>query len=545
MNNNTKQFRVVFKGKVAKKFSRDQVSVTLGKMIGKSPASLAPIFAGEQKISFSKKPLDFQTAVKLKAKLLRLGLVTDIQPWKTASDDTPPTHRSTPSPTAVAEKRTESATPSLTPDDSSQAEEPDTEVSIAVTKPKEAATPEALTNAEPSPTASAQQTAEADSASEENDEVPVTNDDASTVETATAVLLERLEEPPNGVTIVNADEDGYEEASTSETIFHEHPYLQPWWKRIISWRTSGIILLLIAWLGYWAYTLTTFTASSAAQVIENHLATKNLSMIGLIDVDKLKATARWMDIDAEHFRLPVDLAYLDKLNIDVKTDVYSIVISQHDTGSEHPTTMVLLGQFDEEKIRAAIETQLNGVRAEDNKNRLVFTAEKGTDCRQELGIQIDHNEIILTSADFVTEAYRLIHESFDGKPAMLKTWREYRQHHPVSFNIIHTEGLSENAEAIVEGIITDVDLAGVEEIMLGIDTAKILIGDAVISILVRSSHQAMLDKTAKALETSSLFGKPSRLEVMPGRIELEAPLTQRNVNPALLRQHSLLGLCPN
>ncbi len=542
MDNNIKQFRVVFRGKVAKKFSRDQVSKTLGKMIGKPPASLAPIFSGEQKISFSKKPLDFQTAVKLKVKLLRLGLVTEIQPWKKTHDKTPPAHSPAPTASAVAEEKTtvESAPPAV--DDSARADEPDTEVSIVADKPENADTSEALTGAEPAPAFSTQQTTPKTDTSGNDDHVAST-DDASTEEAATGELLERLEKPPRDITIINADDEAPDEPSTSETIFHEHPYVQPWWKRIVSWRASGIVLVLLAVLGYWVYTLTTFTASSAAQVIENHLATKNLSMIGLIDINKLKATARWMNVDAADYEPPVDLAFLEDLEIDLAEDISSIVISQHDVRGQYPTTIVLLGQFDEEKIRATLETRLGAIRDEDNKNRLRFRAGNDASCNQQLGIHIDHNEIILTSADFIAEAYTLIHESFDGKPAMLKAWRAYREHHPVSFNVMDAKGLSYETEEIIEGMMPQIDLDEVEEILLGIDISNILAGDAIVSLLIRSSDQQMLDATAKALETSSPLGSPSRLDVVPGRIELDAPLTRRNASPELLRQHSLLGIC--
>ncbi len=542
MDNKIKQFRVVFRGKIAKKFSRGEVSKTLGKMIGKSPASLAPIFAGEQKISFSKKPLDFQTAVKLKVKLLRLGLVTEIQPWKKTSDEAPPVQP--PVRAAVAEQKSDITPPPPAAEEPAQAEAPDTEVTIAADKPEETGTTEALADTEPSASSATQQAAVEADTSESDDHVTSAGE-PSTEETATGVLLERLEEPPRDVTIINADDEEADEASTSETIFHEHPYIQPWWKRIFSWWTSGIAVVLIAVLGYWVYTLTTFTASSAAQVIENHLATKNLSMIGLIDIDKLKTTARWMDVDAADYEPPVDLAFLEDLEIDLAEDVSSIVISQHDVDGHYPTTMVLLGRFDEEKIRATLETRLHAMRDEDSKNRLLFDVGSDPGCRKKLGIHIDHNEIILTSADFFAKAYTLIHESFDGKPAMLKAWREYREHHPVSFNIMQADALSYDAEEIIEGMIPQIDLDEVEELLLGVDISHILTGEALVSMLIRSSDQQMLDASAKALMTSSPFGQPARLDVVPGRIELDAPLTRENASPKLLQKHSLLGICPD
>jgi hypothetical protein len=244
----------------------------LAKMLRLPPKTLAPIFSGNQKISFSKKPLDFQAAVKLKVKLLRLGLVTEIQPWKktdkgavpatekattgTEQDITEPPAPAQPATGArpeapVEDHETDTTVTNLPPQKQAPGEEiPTAQTGNGRASSSRAGTDEVDTTLKPTP-----------NHAQALEEEPSSDDDSAsdTVETTVrrkveAVLIERLEEPPHHTKVINEEDEADDDiktadtSSTSETVFLEHPYTRRWWSRISFWPTAGIMLLLAALL---------------------------------------------------------------------------------------------------------------------------------------------------------------------------------------------------------------------------------------------------------------------------------------------------------
>ncbi len=543
---NNKQFRVLFRGKVANKFTREQATATLAKMLKAQPGSLAPIFAGEQKISFSKKPLDFHTAVKLKVKLLRMGLVTEIEPWhkdertpasqqqqtQTAATKTPSEKKPAPSSQASAETAAPAPqqAPAEQPAGSAEAnsetvaaasDETDTSgVTPTQTMVKQAAeqnTQPVTAPPEPPP----------DNANEEAPEV-IRLDEAPQY----AEVIEHLKEIP--------DE---EEATTSETVFHEQPDFRPWWRRLFTLPSTLLALLIAGLLGYWIYQLTVFTPPSAAVVIENHLATEDLGLIGLIDVEKLRTTARWIDVGGNDITPSPEMQLLRELGIDQSDAIDAIVFAQHIRNGRQPTTIVLLGEFDEAALRSTLQTRYDAHDDPQQRHRLLFTVADDTGCERDLAVQLDHNEIILSSADFIDDAYHMIHESFDSKPSMLKSWREFRRYHPASFAVYDPAAISPSARAILSDILGGADPAAFDSILLGIDTGRVLIGDALISVVINASNQESLETLAATLTASAPFSGMTPPQPSAGTITFQAPLSARNINRPALAKNSLLEIC--
>ena len=585
MPDKNKTFRVLFRGRVAKKFTREQAAAALGKILHRPPASLAPIFAGEQKISFSRKPLDFQSAVKLKAKLLRLGLVTDIEPWKrgdptTASKPEPsaPTRKPVSASSAGQEPRTEELkqsppkpqavepqTPSTDATESKPSAPPENEPPTAPRKAAEADVVEHPT-AEFAATPPQQEKPDTAAASPEPDEVPAADEPRATStpesEAAPADVQEpeperetviHVEETPNGRIIdmdhkaVSSETEAVapevEEPSTSETLFLEHPYPLPWWKRALTIPVAVTAGLLLALAVYWVYQLLVFTPSPGTAVVENHLATDDVAMIGLIDLNELKTVSRWIDVDHGRFALPPDLALFDKLGIDIANAVHSIVVSQHERAGRHPVTAVLLGDFDRKALGTKLETRYGAHADENNPNRLTITLADESGCERDLSMQISRKEIIVTSPDFIDEAYRMIHESFDGKPAMLLSWRQFRRHHPVSFSVFDGETLAKNVTTLVTEPLGAIEQETIDELLIGLDIAHVLTGNANITARIGFTRHDALEAAEKSTLATSPLADAATVTVDGDHLEFSAPLTANSPVLPPLQTISLLGLC--
>ena len=537
MANEQEQFRVLFRGKVASNFTQEQVAATLGKMLGKPPASLAPLFEGQQKISFSKHPIDFQKAVKTKIKLLRLGLVTDIEPYSDKENVEPATtsndHRQPPAAndeTPFHEENSHNA----------GAKRPDT-----------AEGPTSVDTNKSSKNHS--QNTDLDNADKQPDTLqnlqPNSEDLSKPVLDQNAGTLEQLDAPPAPDTIVHSEgtsaklpDDSFE-ATTAETLIHDHKYTYPTWKRLFSIPTLIAVVVVIGLLGTWVYKKTSFIPSPASQVIENHLATEDLSLIGLISLSKLDETESWISTDVSRFKLPEDLALFKSMGINLKKDVNDIIVSQHARNGSFPTALILLGKFNEEKLRSVLMTQFDAEPVEDNKHQLSFVNSNDSGCRNELTINLDSKEIILTSSDFMPELYDLIHKNFESKPARLKEWRQYRKHDPVSFAILNASSLSRQASDLLKQFHGKLDLADVQTIYMGLNISRILIDNAIINSTIVSADQAELEATRDALKDSTRFSDIRSLELTPGKLEVDIPLNNKNANLGLFHEHSLLGLC--
>jgi len=556
MAEQTKQFRVLFRGKIASKFTRQQAEVTLAKMLRASPESLTPIFAGEQKISFSKRPLDFQTAVKLKVKLLRLGLVTEIEPWQRAGGidgadetarQTPPSHRSADNEAPRQEREAEADTERPAPEIPA-APPPPNRPAPSPTRQREAETPSDASTTPPAETPPAPATSAADeppTAVEDTTDEPADTTVSATTSPEEPPVVIRLEEPLQGGNIIEhvSETPAADEPSTSETIFHEHPDFRPWWKRVLTLPGIFLMLLIAGLAGYGIYQFTVFTPPSAAVVVENHLATEDLTLIGLLDAGKLRTTARWLDVDGDDVAAIPEMKLFQDLGIDPDEDIRAIVVAQHNRQGKQPTTIVLLGEFDEEALRSALQTRYEAHSDDDQPDRLLFTVGDDGDCERDLGIRIDHNEIILSSADFIDVAYDMIHESFIGRPAMLKEWREFRRYHPVSFAIFDPAALSTGTRPVFDAILGGHDISSLSQIMLGIDTHRVLIGDALITVAAQATDEESLDKLASRLTETPPFARMTRPERASDTLRFAAPLSPRNLGLPALGQHSLLGLC--
>ncbi len=555
---NNKQFRVLFRGKVANKFTREQATATLAKMLKAQPGSLAPIFAGEQKISFSKKPLDFHTAVKLKVKLLRMGLVTEIEPWHKGGDtpatqqrrpQTPPVEtpsQKKPAPPSPASAGTEEAAP-LT--EQTPVAEQSAETPVADSKTAEPASDAVDTSsaAPPDEAPSPATTQTMAQQATEKDAQPETEPAEAVPDSADEEIPEviRLDEAPQYAEVIEHLKEipDEEEATTSETVFHEQPDFRPWWRRLFTLPSTLLALLIAGLLGYWIYQLTVFTPPSAAVVIENHLATEDLGLIGLIDVEKLRTTARWIDVSGNDITPSPEMQLLRELGIDQSDAIDAIVFAQHIRNGRQPTTIVLLGEFDEAALRSTLQTRYDAHDDPQQRHRLLFTVADDTSCERDLAVQLDHNEIILSSADFIDDAYHMIHESFDSKPSMLKSWREFRRYHPASFAVYDPAAISPSARAILSDILGGADPAAFDSILLGIDTGRVLIGDALISVVINASNQESLETLAATLTASAPFSGMTPPQPSAGTITFQAPLSARNINRPALAKNSLLEIC--
>ena len=581
-----KTFRVLFRGRVAKKFTREQAAAALGKILHRPPDSLAPIFAGEQKISFNRKPLDFQSAVNLKVKLLRLGLITDIEPWRggdaakpasakpatparkpsihpAAAETAPRTQelkQSPPKPQATEPQtpptdapESKAATPPANePPTASRAaaktddlEQPTTELETGPSQPEKPDT----ASASPKPDEAAAADEPHTTSTPEN-EAGAADEQEPEPERETVI---HVEETPNGRiidvehTTISSETEAVapevEEPSTSETLFLEHPYPQPWWKRALTIPAAVTTVLLLALAVYWVYQLLVFTPSPGTAVVENHLATDDVAMIGLIDIDELKTVSRWIDVDHNRFALPPDLVLFDKLGIDVANAVHSIVVSQHDKAGRHPVTAVLLGDFDKKALRTTLETRYGAHVEEDDPNRLTITLENESGCERDLSMQISRKEIIVTSPDFIDDAYRMIHESFDGKPAMLQSWREFRRHHPISFSVFDGETLAKNVTALVTKPLGAIEQNTIDELLIGLDIAHILTSNANITAHIGFTRHDALEAAEKSIRATSPLADAATVTVDGDYLEFSAPLTANSPVLAPLQTISLLGLC--
>ncbi len=578
-----KTFRVLFRGRVAKKFTREQAAAALGKILHRPPASLAPIFAGEQKISFNRKPLDFQSAVKLKVRLLRLGLITDIEPWQradTASTKPATTKRKPSARPAAAETAPRAQEPEQSPP-TSQAAGPQTPPTDApeskpstppANEPPTAARAAVKTDDLEQPTTELETGApqaekpDTETASPEPDEAAAADEPrtTSTPEHEGAAADEQksvperetvvhVEETPDGriidiehTTISSETEAVAPEAEappTSETLFLEHPYPQPWWKRALTIPVAVTAVLLLALAVYWVYQLLVFTPSPGTAVVENHLATDDVAMIGLIDLNELKTVSRWIDVDHGRFALPPDLALFDKLGIDIANAVHSIVVSQHERAGRHPVTAVLLGDFDRKALGTKLETRYGAHADENNPNRLTITLADESGCERDLSMQISRKEIIVTSPDFIDEAYRMIHESFDGKPAMLLSWRQFRRHHPVSFSVFDGEALTQNVTTLVTEPLGAIAQETIDELLIGLDIAHVLTSNAKITARIGFTRHDALEAAKDSIRATSPLADAATVTVDGDHLEFSAPLKADSPALAPLQRLSLLGLC--
>jgi DNA polymerase III psi subunit len=544
MASQQEQFRVLFRGKIASKFTQDQVATTLAKMLGTSPESLTPIFSGQQKISFSKHPIDFQKAVKTKIKLLRLGLVTEIEPFRSAQEQATSAQSEPPA------TNNETAAVSPTPHTSAEeapASTAGTRQSVTEETTDNTVTRHQARDSAPMPSHSVPGN-DRESIVDEQETADAQSHTNHATESPEVEVITQLETPPHEETVVRtvndeqADNNGFE-ASTSETIIHEHRYTRPWWKHVLSIPTLLISTIVIALLGSWVSKQTSFVPSPASQVIENHLATENLSLIGLIDLKKIAAVKPWISADVSHFEIPADLRFLQSLGINLDKDVNDIVVSQHNKEDGYPTAFIVLGQFKVDNLRSILMTQFDAEPVEAQKNQYTFTVDNESGCQTELGISLDSKEVIVTSSAFLPEIHDLIHKSFESKPSRLKGWREYREHHPVSFAVLNSQELSAEAEEVLEDFHTQLDLEKTQSIYMGLNISRMMIDNVTINSTIESSDQAMLQATSEAVEKSGQFSDISQMKLSTGVLAIDIPLDNHNANLPLFQKHSLLGIC--